>query len=99
MTYNLIVTPVSLSMAMVGTNAIVSWLIGETAGLNPASWSTVGDSAQVVVANYQMTIPLSPGSQLFPTTKTIAERVEARCEANSKRQTNCEFHPQSPPGY
>jgi hypothetical protein len=71
-TYNLTVTPASLSVMQQGTNAVISWpqtgtsyLLEETASLSPANWSPSGASIVPVGGTYQATVPMSSGSQFF----------------------------------
>jgi hypothetical protein len=71
-TYNLTVTPASLSVMHQGTNAVISWpqtgtsyLLEETASLSPANWSPSGASIVPVKGAYQATVPMSSGSQFF----------------------------------
>jgi hypothetical protein len=71
-TYNLTVTPASLSVSQQGTNVVLSWpqtgttyLLEESDSLSPANW-TPSEATIVPLADaYQATVPLSGGSQFF----------------------------------
>jgi len=72
LTYNLTVTPASLSVVQQGTNAVLSWpqtgtsyVLEISDSLNPANWSPSAASIVPVGATYQATVPKSGGSQFF----------------------------------
>jgi hypothetical protein len=71
-TYNLTVTPPSLSVIPQGGSLVISWpqtstsySLEETATLNPAQWTTSSASIQARGAFYQATIPMSGTNQFF----------------------------------
>lgn len=71
-TYNLAVTPASLSLVPQGSGLMISWpqtstsyLLEETDSLSPAHWSPSGASMQSVGSSYQVAIPNSRTNRFF----------------------------------
>jgi hypothetical protein len=71
-TYDLTVTPASLSFTHQGSSLLISWpqtgtsyVLEQTDRLNPANWSSTGVTAQPVAGTYQVTAPTSGASQFF----------------------------------
>jgi hypothetical protein len=71
-TYNLTVTPASLSVSQQGTNAVLSWpqtgtsyVLEASDSLHPANWSPSGASIVPVGDAFEAMVPMSGGSQFF----------------------------------
>jgi hypothetical protein len=72
LTYKITVQPVALSIAAQGATLVLSWpqtatsyLVESTSAPSSPTWSGVSAPVQAVNGNFQVTIPISAGSQFF----------------------------------
>ena len=71
-TYNLTVTPASLSVIQQGSNVVISWpqtgtiyVLEESDTLSPADWSPSGASIVLIGGACQAAVPMRSASQFF----------------------------------